>query len=252
MKKPYFVYQITNRINGKIYIGKSNHRLKNGSTRWKIHLRIAKGGKKKYGRSFSIVHAAIRKYGKENFTYEIIRHTRTEKAALKLEQYYIAKLKKSGQQVYNVTSGGEGMTGHKHSQKSRQAISFAQQGEKSVNAKLTENDVYAINNLLDAGALRSAIAQQFSTSVSTINMIARGKRWAHLYQPSKVKDRKPNIPKGDMAGNSILTSEKVLEIKLLLKDGKTQSGIAKLFGVSKTTIQNIASGRTWSHITAPR
>lgn len=250
MRKRFFVYQITNLTNGKIYIGKSNTRLKNGATRWQIHLRIAKGGREKYSHLFSVVHAAIRKYGKDNFSYKIIRYTRTEDAALNLEKYYIAKLKQSKQPVYNITGGGEGITGYKHSSRARQAISFAQQGEKSANAKLTEKDVIAINNLLDDGVAHHAISQLFHTSVSTINMIALGKRWAHLYDPSKAKKRVPVVLKGDVSPRSILTSDKVRKIKILLNNGKTQSKIAERFGVSKTAIQNIWSGRTWSHITA--
>jgi DNA-binding XRE family transcriptional regulator len=46
-----------------------------------------------------------------------------------------------------------------------------------------------------------------------------------------------------------LTEEQVIQIKLLLKEGKlTQQEIADIFGVSQMTISLIKSGKKWSHI----
>lgn len=53
------VYKITNLINNKVYIGSSNNCL----NRWNIHL--WKGSKQ-------VISRAIKKYGKENFKFEII------------------------------------------------------------------------------------------------------------------------------------------------------------------------------------
>ena len=204
------------------------------------------GGKEKYGRSFSVIHKAICKYGVTNFTYKILRHTSTEAQALELERTYIAKLRQMSKGIYNITDGGEGMTGHKHSKKSRRAISVALQGEKSANAHLTEKNVRSIYKLLASGAPAATIAKLYSVSKSTVNMIAKGKRWAHLYRP--LKKKRASAPKGERCAHSILNGKKVRSIRRLLKRGQTRPNIAKLFRVSITAIQNIGSGRTWSHI----
>ena len=47
-------------------------------------------------------------------------------------------------------------------------------------AKLTEDDVRCIKNLLMAGAKQSLISKQFGASESTISMIKSGKQWSHV------------------------------------------------------------------------
>lgn len=48
--------------------------------------------------------------------------------------------------------------------------------------------------------------------------------------------------------NNKLKKEQVLEIRLLLKQGKKVLEISKLFNVSKATIQQIKEGRTWQSL----
>lgn len=54
---------------------------------------------------------------------------------------------------------------------------------------------------------------------------------------------------GETQGNSKLTEEQVIKIKMLLKEGTlTQRKIAELFGVYNTTISAINTNKTWSHV----
>lgn len=46
-----------------------------------------------------------------------------------------------------------------------------------------------------------------------------------------------------------LTEDKVREIDQLLRQGTTQRGIAAQYGVAHTTIEAIAIGRSWKHVT---
>jgi hypothetical protein len=50
------------------------------------------------------------------------------------------------------------------------------------------------------------------------------------------------------ASASEFTDQEVLSIKKQLRLGVKQSHIAALYGVHKTTIQGIASGKSWKHI----
>lgn len=60
------IYKITNNINGKIYIGKSN----NIERRFKDHKRLSfTEGHKEYDKT---LYRAFRKYGIENFSFEVI------------------------------------------------------------------------------------------------------------------------------------------------------------------------------------
>src|SRR5271167_2728566 len=105
----FYVYKITNLINGKLYIGKTD----NLAERWQSHLWHADTG------GGYALHRSIRKYGKDNFKISIIEEFDTEKEALNREVYWIAEYKtnilKHGRVAgYNMTDGGDGTSGPKN------------------------------------------------------------------------------------------------------------------------------------------
>lgn len=53
---------------------------------------------------------------------------------------------------------------------------------------------------------------------------------------------------GEKAPTVVLNTEKVLEIKKMLKDGKSGSSIARLFNVNHKTISDIKISKTWLHV----
>lgn len=54
---------------------------------------------------------------------------------------------------------------------------------------------------------------------------------------------------GSSVGGSILTEDKVREIKILLHSGThLQKDIASMYGVSRSTISDIKRGLTWKHV----
>lgn len=57
-----------------------------------------------------------------------------------------------------------------------------------------------------------------------------------------------NPCRGELSGQSVLTSSEVLQIRKLLLQKLTSASIARSFGVSRTTIDNIKHGKVWSHI----
>ena len=106
------IYKITNTLNGKIYVG---------MTRQKLSKRISKHKYcGKHGRPG--VDTAIAKYGWENFTVEVIETCPVENLAER-EIFWIAKLDANGSNGYNLTEGGDGCTGYKHTAESRAKIS---------------------------------------------------------------------------------------------------------------------------------
>ena len=91
--KKYVVYKHTNKINGKVYIGQTC----NVAERWRS------GGKNYFGsvRFFS----AIKKYGWENFTHEVLYSNLNKEAADILEIELIQKYN-SIENGYNLAAGG--------------------------------------------------------------------------------------------------------------------------------------------------
>ncbi len=69
------------------------------------------------------------------------------------------------------------------------------------------------------------------------------------------KCRQSKIPpphkRGKENGASKLSDEQVIEIKKLLKEGKSTYLIGPIFGVSKTTILRIKKGTHWKHVVIP-
>lgn len=94
------IYKITNLVNGKCYIGQSI----NIDKRIKEHFWKATCEK---DISFnSILHQAIRKYGKENFISEVLEECDVDKID-ELEQQYIKKYNCVSPNGYNIMDGGQ-------------------------------------------------------------------------------------------------------------------------------------------------
>lgn len=95
-----YIYQITNNINGKIYVGKT---VKNNiQERWKEHLKDYK----KPRCEKRPLYDAINKYGSENFSIKELEECSLEELNNK-EIYWIEKLG-SFKYGYNATIGGDG------------------------------------------------------------------------------------------------------------------------------------------------
>ena len=103
-----YIYCITNKIDGKQYIGQTKHDV---DTRLKEHFQIAEKTKRNLH-----LYNAIRKYGKENF--DIL----AEEDLDKWEMYYIG-LHDTFCNGYNNTIGGGGVRGYHHTEETKKKIS---------------------------------------------------------------------------------------------------------------------------------
>lgn len=118
----YYVYKITNSSNGKFYVGKTNDLQK----RWYNHVYCALVEKEK-----THFYNAIRKYGAKNFLVEVIEEHELEEQALEREMYWIDTLKSNDRVIgYNITNGGEGTSGLKHTEETKRKIAVAHLGKK--------------------------------------------------------------------------------------------------------------------------
>jgi group I intron endonuclease len=99
--KTYIVYKITNKINGKSYIGKTEYSLEH---RWNRHLSTARNGSK-----FRF-HSAIRKYGEDCWDLLVIETylTEDENFINEKETHFIKLFESDTKKGYNATSGGTG------------------------------------------------------------------------------------------------------------------------------------------------
>lgn len=91
------IYKITNNLSGKIYIGQSN----NIERRWKEHC-----ASNRWKTSENYIDVAIHKYGKENFSLEVLEECDVAQLNER-EQYWIAYYNTYKGNGYNATSGGK-------------------------------------------------------------------------------------------------------------------------------------------------
>lgn len=145
------IYKITNLINNKVYIGLSI----DIKERWRAHRsRPFQSNCKQYN---SHLYRAIRKYGLENFKFEIIEECNPENLEdreIYWIKYYQAKNPNFG---YNLTDGGE------------HAITFS---------KLTYEEVIKIQKLLLYTKIsQQLIANEYNVSQRSISSINTGQTW---------------------------------------------------------------------------
>ncbi len=96
------IYKVTNKIDGKMYVGQTVQTLKD---RWKDHVRGDKG-------SESYLHRAVAKYGADNFIVETIDTASTLEGLNVLEIHYITALGTLAPNGYNLELGGNNKECH--------------------------------------------------------------------------------------------------------------------------------------------
>lgn len=96
------VYIARNTVNNKCYVGKTVATI---SVRKRWHQATASRGE---GWSF---HRAIRKHGREAFAWDVLAESNDPAELGRLEQHHIAQLKTKSPHGYNLTDGGDGVTG---------------------------------------------------------------------------------------------------------------------------------------------
>lgn len=121
------IYKATNIINGKVYIGKTVQTLKQRKYVHKSYSKRDTSDKK------VIFHNALKKYGWENFKWEIL---------CECDDYNLLGIRETMKIIvnnshyidgygYNMTYGGEGCLGYKHSESARKKISKSKTGENN-------------------------------------------------------------------------------------------------------------------------
>lgn len=95
----HYLYVITNVTNNKVYIGQSCKE----NDRWRQHRYFAKSDK-----PIQYIHHAMKKYGIDNFTYQVVAMTITQDDADKTEEQLIIQYdSRNKDKGYNISSGGD-------------------------------------------------------------------------------------------------------------------------------------------------
>lgn len=127
-----YIYKVTNKINGMVYIGQTNRSI---WKRWEEHCKPAL-------KTRSYLSAAIQKYGKDNFSVEILNDAWSQIQLNKLEKHYIQLHGAMSPNGYNLRGGGAGGV---HSEETKVKIGAANKGKKL--SQETKDKVWATRRL---------------------------------------------------------------------------------------------------------
>ncbi len=212
--KEYLIYLITNKINGKVYVGKTD----NPTKRWRDHVERAYCGRP---RERFYVHHAIAKYGVENFTFEIIEKHETAEEMREAEIFFIAYLKSLGAQLYNQTDGGEGCNGRVVSQVTRDKISKSHMGINHTEETKLKISIENKQRFLDPEY--------------------RERNKKQLQENAKNRS-------GEKSNFSKLKSEDVISIRSKYSEGISIDDLSTEYDVTRTNIKMIIDRKTWKNL----
>jgi len=228
MKEKQGIYKITNKINNKVYIGQSI----NIEQRWGQHKRNA-FNENCHTYNYPL-YRAIRKYGIENFTFEIIEECSSEILTVKEQQWIDYYNSLNSQYGYNIVPAID-----------------SKKGENCNWAMLTNQQFDIIVSLLkETNILMTDIGKMFNVSGSCIEDINKGRRrhQDNIDYPIR-KNSRSNAHQGERQNTAILTTTDVMiirnryvneEMKDIYEDYKDK--------ISYSQMKKICYGSAWKHL----
>lgn len=221
----FYIYKIINNINNKIYIGQTNNLQKRRNSHFSDSF-----NKKSKGYKLPI-HSAIRKYGKENFSFEIIEEIDESLGRNYLNEreiFYIEKFQSTiKNNNYNITFGGKGVSMPKKT--------FTECCSNSI--LFTEEQIIDIQSMLINKYQYFEIQDKYPLlSLSFLSNINNGYNF-------KRDELDYPLFKGERSG--IFSKDKKQDIIKELKTSKSLTEISKEYGISRSYLSQINSGKRW-------
>lgn len=177
-----FAYLITNKVTGKKYVGVA----KNTAKRWRQHVSNARSA-----RLNSALHQAILKHGEDNFEFEVIACSTSREDIAKTECALIAQYACKAPNGYNLTNGGDGLSGLAKTPEHKAKIGNANRGRKLSPQHIAKIRLSRIGSKRSAETKRKMKALQSTESYRLkISEIMRGKKLSDETKLKMSKSRK--------------------------------------------------------------
>lgn len=228
------IYKITNKINGNSYIGLSV----NIEQRWQQHKNRYKNiNDKEYNKT---LYRAFRKYGIENFTFEIIEQCQEHE--LKEKEIYWIAYYNTYAKGYNETIGGD-------------MICIG--GENHPNHKLTEKDIRTIRYYYKNKARKQDVYSLYKNCIgeSGFHKIWNGTTWPKIMTEVYTRDNKDfhkhnTSNKGSKNGRAKLTENDVKNIRLRRKNGEKLLEVYQDYAdkITYGSFTNVWTYQNWKNI----
>ena len=218
------IYKIICNINNKIYIGITS----NLKYRLKVHYNC-------YNKN-TLLSRAIRKYGKKNFSVEILNEVISWDEAYKKEKEYIKLCNSYMPNGYNMTFGGEGQLGLQHTKKTKKKMSLSHIGK----ALGKDNPMFGKVGANKGKKFSKQIKEKMSQSMKGRIPWNKGKVCPQLSGENNY-----------FYNNYLHAKLTEIQIKyirsLIIKYGMIKL-LANKFNVKRGTISLIVNNKTWKNI----
>lgn len=221
------IYKFESKKTHKVYIGQS---VNINKRKWE-HLNNPSNN--------SLIDKRLKEYGEEAFDFEILELCKPEELDEK-EKYWI-NYYDSYKNGYNLTKGGR-----------------AQYGENNINAKLAEEQVLKIIELLKNSKLsEKEIAHKFNVHRNAIDSINRCQSWSFLHNFNNNIRKEALLEQGyngsthsgEYSKSNKITTEQALKIIEELKQTqKSLVQISKDSNISLNIVYDINKCKTWKHL----
>lgn len=225
----FYIYIIQNKLDLKIYVGQT----KNPKIRWNQHKVRTKNNSSQY------IHNAMRFHGIENFTFQIIEEYNLEKDVNEAEEFWIQFFQTRDSNIgYNLTNGGCGSRGFKHSQ------------EAIVKMSKIRSDYYldpvAVKNQSDAAF------KHYQENPDTIEKIKSSLKEFYKNPEARESNSKAQLKyylenansgkKNSFSKKRKYSTEIIEEIKRLHNIGWKNIDLAKKFNIHPSYISGVVCG----------
>ena len=232
----YKIYLIKNLVNYKKYIGLTKNSI---GERMAKHIQAAKS------EEGFLLHRAIRKYGKESFTIELIEDGLTLEQAYEREKFYIEKYNTyfKNELGYNMTLGGENAV-QNQGEKNGRSVATDEMRYKAIKL-LQETNLTYKEIALSVGypSLEDKALRNFVGDLNTDKTFTQ----KNIEYPIR-KNQFETRAKGLKNGNA-LPKEKVLSIIGLLETTKkSYKSIGEMFNVGADTVGRINKCKTYTEL----
>lgn len=254
----FYIYKITNKTNGKIYIGKTNNLYQRFHSHKHSVLKVSKGI---YDEKTQYIHRAMNKHGIDNFLIEMIYQTDNHKECLDKEIEFIALFDSINRDKgYNLTKGGEGALGRKHTQEAIEIMRKKATGRLHSNEvkermskdrrgkgkKLSQTDMLSIRNLYANGISLVELSNKFNVSTTSIKYVCSGMNG--LFE--RITRGQNNKINPNFRAHKITTEIAIDIYNEYMNSNSSSCELAKKYNLSGAAVLSILHKKTWKAATA--